>query len=132
MDSKFEYYTNTEYKDFAIIPKCLFTEPRFKNLSYGAILLYALLLDRMSLSQKNGWVGKDNKTYIYFTVENVMETLNISKTKSISLFKELEDIGLIYKENQGQGRPARIYVMDCTRPKDCGKSVENSVENFFH
>ena len=136
MDTKFEYYTGTEYKDFAIIPKCLFSEPEFKKLSYGARLLYALLLDRMSLSQKNGWVDKDNRNYIYFTVENVMDTLNVSKTKSISLFKELEETGLIYKENQGLCKPARIYVMDCTRPKGCGKSVENpvenSVENFFH
>lgn len=135
MDTKFEYYIGTEYKDFAIIPKCLFSEPEFKKLSYGARLLYALLLDRMSLSQKNGWVDKDNRTYIYFTVENVMDAFNISKNKCLALFKELEMAGLIYKENQGQGKPARIYVMDCTRPKECGKprgkTVENPVENSF-
>ena len=123
MNTEFEYYTNTEYEDFAIIPKCLFTEQRFKSLSYGAKLLYALMLDRMSLSVRNGWVDKEGRTYIYFTVECVMEYFGIGKNKSIKLFKELDTedgCGLIYKEKQGMGRPIRIYVMDCARLRECG------------
>ena len=138
METKFEYYTGTEYTDFAIIPKCLFTEPQFKEVSYGAKLLYSFLLDRMSLSVKNGWVDKDKRTYIYFSVESVMEYFNIGKNKAIDLFKELDTetgCGLIYKKKQGLGKPARIYVMDCPRPKKCGKLcgkiVEKCVENFF-
>lgn len=52
MQNKFNYYTGTEFKDFLILPKCLFNDSRFSGLSYGAKLLYGLLLDRMSLSAK--------------------------------------------------------------------------------
>ena len=43
-----------ELFSFYRIPKALFQEPRFQNLSTDAKTLYGILLDRMSLSAKNG------------------------------------------------------------------------------
>lgn len=101
----------------------------FCNSSYSAKLLYAFLLDRTSLSRKNGWIDKDGHIYIYFTIEAVMELMGIGMNKAVRLFRELDSVhgcGLIIKKKQGQGKPDRIYVLNCESPwKRCGKSVEN-------
>ncbi len=99
---------------FLRIPKVLITEPHFRILSTDAKLLYGLMLDRMSLSIKNDWVDKNERVYIYFTLDEVCEQLGCKTDKAIKLFKELDvenGIGLIKRIKQGQGRPARIYVM---------------------
>ena len=114
-DIQFKYFYGKESELFTFyrIPKELITNPRFKSLSNDAKLLYGLMLDRMALSAKNKWFDKYNRVYIYFSVVDVMEQLNIGRNKAIKLFKELDDesgIGLIEKKQQGQGKPAIIYV----------------------
>ena len=54
---EFNYYYGKEADQFTFyrIPKLLFTDTHFKGLSNDAKLLYGLMLDRMSLSIKNGW-----------------------------------------------------------------------------
>ena len=47
-----------ELFSFYRIPKALFQEPRFQSLSTDAKTLYGILLDRMSLSVKNGWLDE--------------------------------------------------------------------------
>ena len=52
----FDYYGDESNQfSFYRIPRQLATGDRFKRLSTDAKLLYGLLLDRMSLSAKNGW-----------------------------------------------------------------------------
>ncbi|SDH69679.1 Replication initiator protein A (RepA) N-terminus [Pseudobutyrivibrio sp. 49] len=114
-DIQFKYFYGNESELFTFyrIPKELITNPRFKNLSNDAKLLYGLMLDRMALSAKNHWFDKNNRVYIYFSVVDVMEQLNIGRNKAIKLFKELDNesgIGLIEKKQQGQGKPAMIHV----------------------
>ena len=48
---------------------------RFKCLSTDATLLYGLMLDRMTLSMKNGWLDAQNRAYIYYSMESIMEGL---------------------------------------------------------
>lgn len=93
----------------------LFKDERFKGLSSDSKLLYALLLDRMSLSIKNGWFDDENRVYVYFTVKEAMEELNMAKEKCTKIFAELDSekgCGLIVKVRQGLGRPDIIYVMN--------------------
>ena len=47
-----------ELFSFFRIPKALFQERRFQDLSTDAKTLYGILLDRMSLSVKNEWFDK--------------------------------------------------------------------------
>lgn len=70
-----EYFYGTEAEQFIFyrIPKLLITSPIFKKVSDSAKLLYGLMLDRMSLSIKNGWLDNENRAYIFFTVNDVME-----------------------------------------------------------
>lgn len=77
MDKKmnFKYFYGTEADQFSFyrIPKALFTNDYFKDLSSDAKILYGLMLDRMSLSIKNQWFDEENRAYIYFSIEDIME-----------------------------------------------------------
>ena len=86
------YYYGYESEQFSFyrIPKLLFTDSRFANLSTDAKLLYGILLDRMSLSMKNGWHDEQGRVYIIFTLEDVTETLGYRTEKAIKLFHELD------------------------------------------
>ena len=59
-----------ELFSFYRIPKALFQETRFQNLSTDAKTLYGILLDRMSLSVKNGWMDEQGRVFIIFTIED--------------------------------------------------------------
>lgn len=111
----FQYYYGAEAEQYAFfrIPKLLITDPQFKSLSTDAKLLYGLMLDRMSLSVKNGWLDDEGRVYIYFTLDDVDEQLGYKRDKAMKLLAELDTdkgIGLIERVRQGQGRPTRIYV----------------------
>lgn len=89
----FQYYYGMEAEQYAFyrIPKILITDPHFKTLSTDAKLLYGLMLDRMSLSYKSGWLDEENRVYIYFTLEDVMEQLCCKTDKAVKLFAELDE-----------------------------------------
>lgn len=92
------------------LPKCLLLDPRYRGLSVGAMVLYALLLDRQSLSERNGWRDAQGRTFVYFTLEAVSEVLDCGLRKAASMLRELEAVGLIARKRMGQGHPTRIYV----------------------
>lgn len=48
------------------IPKALFQDSRFRQLSTDARTLYGILLDRMSLSAKNSWVDAPTTMNLYY------------------------------------------------------------------
>lgn len=111
----FSYFYGEESEQFRFyrIPRLLITGEQFKNLSTDAKLLYGLLLDRMSLSAKNGWYDDQGRVYIYYPLEEIMSDMNCGKDKGVKLLAELDanrGIGLIERVKQGQGRPTRIYV----------------------
>lgn len=105
------YYGNeADQYSFYRIPKILLTDRRYKGVSLEAKVLYGLLLDRMGLSARNGWLDDNGRVFLYFTQEEVMTMLDCGKDKATKLFRELEGIGLVERKKQGQGHPARIYV----------------------
>ena len=112
---QFDYYRGMEAEQYTFyrIPKVLFTAECFKSLSCEAKVLYGLLLDRMSLSIKNRWFDEEDRVYIIFTVEEIMELMCCKTQKAVKLMKELDadgGIGLIEKKRLGLGKPNVIYV----------------------
>lgn len=122
-----KYFTGNEAEQFTFyrIPKMLFTNKYFSGISTDAKVLYGLMLDRIGLSIKNGWLDDQNRAFIFFSIEDTMEILNCKKNKAIQTIAELDSktgVGLIEKKRQGQGKPTRIYVKNFFIP------VDNSVE----
>ena len=117
-----------ELFSFFRIPKALFQEQRFQNLSTDAKILYGILLDRMSLSAKNGWRDEQGRVYIIYTVREVQESLCCAEHKAVKLFRELEDIDLVERKRRGLGRPSLIYVKDFSSglPKAQVQNCQNS------
>lgn len=109
---EFNYYYGSQADQFTFIriPKVLLTEGIFSPLSLQAKVLYGLLLDRMGLSMKNGWVDKENKVYIIYQISEIQDDLGFSKKKSIDYLAELEAFGLIEKKRRGLGLASIIYV----------------------
>ena len=121
MDNYF-YGPQSDLFSFYRMPKVLFQYDRYKYLSAEAKVLYGLLLDRMDLSAKNGWIDNKGRVYIIFTIEEVMEKLNCGNKKAVQLLSELESKAkLIERQRQGLGKPNLIYVLNFI---DVDKSVE--------
>ena len=99
-----------ELFSFFRIPKALFQEQRFQDLSTDAKTLYGILLDRMSLSVRNEWFDKKGRVFIIFTIEDVKRTLRCADNKATRLLRELEKFGLIERKRRGQGKPCLVYV----------------------
>ena len=95
-----------------IIPPYL-PYPRFllkMDLSQTAKLLYALLLDRSTLSQKNGWQDNEGRTYIVYPIAEIAEILDKSTMTIQNSLKELDIAGLLERERRGFSAPNRLYV----------------------
>ena len=127
---RFEYFYGKEADmlSFYRIPKLLFTNKCFADLTTDAKVLYGLMLDRMSLSIKNKWFDAENRAYIYFSIEEIMEMLNCKKNKAIGIMKELDaetGIGLLEKKRQGQGKPSMIYVKSFMIEESPAEKTEN-------
>ena len=112
--TEFDYYYGGESEQFRFlrIPEVLLSdEKRFGKLSYGAVILYALLLDRVNLSRVNGWFDKENRVYIIYTIEEISKKMKCSGPTAIKLLQELDDetgVGLISKVRRGPGQPTII------------------------
>jgi len=123
----YDYFYGAEAEQFFFyrIPKVLFTEERFRSVSAEAKVLYGLLLDRMSLSCKNGWLDQAGRVYIIFTIEEVMTALGCADQKAGKLLHELESkCRLIERKRQGLGKPNLIYVKNFV-----DKAADNPVDN---
>ena len=93
------------------IPQELFVNEKYKNkLNSDSKILYAFLLDRLSLSQKNHWIDDERNIYLIFTREEVQEKLNLSDKTVTKSFKILMEVNLVQEKRQGLGKPNLIYV----------------------
>jgi len=122
-----DYFYGAQADQFAFIrvPAVLFTNDEFKNVTAEAKVLYGILLRRMDLSAKNGWIDDKGRVYIICTLSEIMETLNCADNKATKLMNELEEkCGLIERKRQGLGKPNLIYVKSFL-------PVDNSVKSRF-
>jgi len=110
---------------FYQVPKELFDNKRYSDLSSDAKLLYGMLLDRMQLSEKNGWVNDDNEIFLIFSRQSAQDLLNISKPTATKVFKELKEKELIFEERQGLNQPNIIYIGKINYKKSAEKPETN-------
>ncbi len=115
----FDYFYGQQAEQFSFyrVPKMLFTEDCFWNISTDAKMLYGILLDRMNLSAKNQWFDDQGRVYIIFTIDEIQGALDCGDKKATKLLDELEKkCGLIERKRQGLGKPNLIYVKNFISP----------------
>ena len=109
---EFDYYYGSQADQFSFIriPRQLILNTAFSSLSIQAKMLYAVLLDRMSLSLKNHWLDRENRVYIIYQVDEITQDLGFTKRKALDVLTELETFGLISRKRRGRGLPNYLYV----------------------
>ena len=82
-----DYYYGRQAEQFSFIPipRVLITEPCYVGLSMDAKYLYAIMLDRLKLSVKNGYLDDDGKTFMYCSVEDAASQLNCGPEKGCTI-----------------------------------------------
>jgi len=105
------YKNDIEALRFYQLPKVLMESVRYKDMSLGGRLMYAVLKDRQELSIKNGWLDSIGRVFSYYTIEHLANLFDVSKTTSSKLKKELIKYKLLYEERQGLNKPNRLYVL---------------------
>jgi DNA-binding GntR family transcriptional regulator len=108
-----DYYKSNETLShkYYQIPQELFESSLYKDkLNSDSKILYAFLLDRLSLSIRNHWVDNANRIFLIFTRQEVQEKLGLSEKTVTKAFKQLVDTDLIEEKRQGLGKPNLIYV----------------------
>ena len=118
------YYKGKEQAyTFYQLPKQLLKDKQYQAISLEARLLYCLFLDRMQLSQKNGWQDEAGQTYIIYTQNEIVEELGCSSRSAVRILKELEEANMVERKRQGMYRPTLIYVQPLRSGQGCQKET---------
>jgi len=87
--------------------------PRFlldTDLSHTAKLLYTLLLDRATLSQKNNWMDERGFVYVIFPLSSLSDALRCSTMSIKRALRSLEDADLIERRRSRIAVPNSLFV----------------------
>ena len=106
--------------------------PRFlldTDLSHTAKLLYTLLLDRATLSQKNNWIDTQGHIYVIYPLSKLSKDLGYSISSITRAFAELENAQLVERVRNGFSKPSRILLKVPHTTQNCAVTVCKSAEH---
>lgn len=106
--------------------------PRFlldTNLSHTAKLLYTLLLDRATLSQKNNWIDAQDRIYVVYPLSHLSKDLRCSISSVTRSFSELENAQLVERIRSGFSKPSRILLKVPHTTQNCAVTVCTSAQS---
>lgn len=103
---------STDYPHIRI-PKQMLCDPQYQLLSPEAIIVYAAMMDRTSLSYKHRdkFTSKKGEVYIYYPQHEIMTLLRCGHDKASKVLKELINANLIKVKRRGIGRPYEIVLI---------------------
>lgn len=128
----FDYFYGAQSDQFSFyrVPKVMFTDPAFQNVSAEAKILYGLFLDRMGLSARNNWMDEQGRVYIIYTIDQIMKAIGCSDKKVNRMLRELEVVaGLIERKRQGLGKPNLIYVKNFLAAGQNGRFLNRKMDD---
>ena len=105
-----KFTTDSPAASYVPLPRFLLQDETLLEIRNDAKVLYALLLDRASISRQNGYIEPDGTIRLYFTVEQAQAKLHRSRQSATQIFRELEYSGLIVRRKQGLGKPSLITL----------------------
>ena len=94
------------------MPRRLFSDSPYADMSLDAKTAYAFLLDRLPLSIRNGWVNEQGEAFVVFPRSALSKTLGISEKRVSAAFRQLAEKELLREERSGFGKPNRIYLAE--------------------
>ena len=99
------------------------------DLSHTAKLLYTLLLDRATLSQKNNWIDAQGRIFVVYPLSNLAKDLGCSISSITRAFAELENAQLVERVRSGFSKPSRILLMVPYTTQNCAVTVCKNAEH---
>ena len=99
------------------------------DLSHTAKLLYTLLLDRATLSQKNNWIDAQGRIYVLYPLSSLAKDLGCSISSITRAFAELENAQLVERVRSGFSKPSRILLMVPYTTQNCAVTVCKNAEH---
>ena len=99
------------------------------DLSHTAKMLYTLLLDRATLSQKNNWVDNQGRIYVIYPLSNLAKDLDCCISSVTRAFTELEKTDLAERVRYGFSKPSHILLKVPHTTQNCAVTVCKSAEH---
>lgn len=99
------------FQSYLQIPRWLFTDPRYLELSVEAKLVYAFLVSRFQISQRKNWCNEYGEVFVYYPRANMAQDIHISEKRVTAAFRQLVKHKLIWEKRCGLGRPNEIYLV---------------------
>lgn len=127
---KYFWGQDVQMTQFYRVPKALYTAEYFRKICFEAKAIYGMMIDRVGLSIKNQWLDDEGKTYICYSVADIMEDTGCKRGMVLKCLKELREIGLIETVKQGQGHPDIIYVKNFEFVEEEVRSTENEPQQI--
>ena len=93
------------------------------DLSHTSKLLYTLLLDRATLSQKNNWVDSQDCIYVVYPLSNLAKDLGCCVSSVTRSFAELEKAELAERVRSGFSKPSHILLKVPHTVQNCAVTV---------
>lgn len=99
------------------------------DLSHTAKLLYTLLLDRATLSQKNNWIDTQGHIYVIYPLSHLAKDLGCCISSVTRSFSELENAQLVERIRSGFSKPSRILLKVPHTTQTCAVTVCKNAEH---
>ena len=115
------------------MPRWLFSDPRYADMSLDAKVAYTFLLNRFQLSRRNGWVNDAGEVFVIFPRKALAKELRICEQRVTTAFRKLAELQLIWEKRCGRGDANQIYLASITPIDDpsyecapfCSKEYES-------
>ena len=92
------------------MPRWLFSDPRYADMSLEAKLTYTFLLNRFQLSRRNGWVNDFGEVFVIFPRKELARELRVCEQRVTAAFRALKALNLIWEKRCGRGDANQIYL----------------------
>ena len=96
------------------MPRWLFSDPRYADMSLDAKVAYTFLLNRFQLSRRNGWVNDAGEVFVIFPRKALAKELRICEQRVTAAFRKLAELQLIWEKRCGRGDANQIYLASVT------------------
>ena len=99
------------------MPRWLFSDPRYADMSLDAKVTYTFLLNRFQLSRRNGWVNDRGEVFVIFPRKELARELRVCEQRVTAAFRKLVELELVWEKRCGRGDANQIYLAS-VQPED--------------
>ena len=110
------------------MPRWLFSDPRYCEMSLDAKVTYTFLLNRFQLSRRNGWVNERGEVFVIFPRRALATELRICEQRVTAAFKKLVELELVWEKRCGRGDANQIYLAYVTPQDDPAYTTHDAYE----